>query len=31
VTHDVERGRAEADQVLAIRNGRMVGLEEAFA
>jgi heme exporter protein A len=31
VTHDVARGRAEADQVLAIRGGRMVGLEEAFA
>jgi heme exporter protein A len=31
VTHDVERGRAEADQVLAIRGGRMVALEEAFA
>jgi heme exporter protein A len=31
VTHDIERGRAEADQVLAIRGGRMVGLEEAFA
>ena len=31
VTHDVERGRAEADQVLALRGGRLVGLEEAFA
>jgi heme exporter protein A len=31
VTHDVARGRAEADHVLAIRGGRMVGLEEAFA
>jgi heme exporter protein A len=31
VTHDIERGRAEADQVLAIRAGRMVALEEAFA
>jgi heme exporter protein A len=31
VTHDVERGRAEADQLLAIRGGRMVSLEEAFA
>jgi heme exporter protein A len=31
VTHDVERGRAEADQVLAIRGGRTVALEEAFA
>jgi ABC-type sulfate/molybdate transport systems ATPase subunit len=31
VTHDVERGRAEADQVLALRSGRLVGLEEAFA
>jgi heme exporter protein A len=31
VTHDIERGRAEADQVLAIRGGRMVELQEAFA
>jgi heme exporter protein A len=31
VTHDVERGRAEADQLLALRNGRLVGMEEAFA
>jgi heme exporter protein A len=31
VTHDITRGRAEADQVLAIRGGRMVELEEAFA
>jgi heme exporter protein A len=31
VTHDVERGRAEADQVLAIRGGRTVALDEAFA
>jgi heme exporter protein A len=31
VTHDIERGRAEADQVLAIRAGRTVALEEAFA
>jgi heme exporter protein A len=31
VTHDVERGRAEADRVLAIRGGRTVALEEAFA
>jgi heme exporter protein A len=31
VTHDIERGRAEADQVLAIRGGRMVALEDAFA
>jgi heme exporter protein A len=31
VTHDVERGRAEADQVLAIRGGRVVRPEEAFA
>ena len=31
VTHDIERGRAEADQVLAIRGGRMVGIDEAFA
>ncbi len=31
VTHDVERGRAEADDVLALRAGRSVPLEEAFA
>jgi heme exporter protein A len=31
VTHDVERGRAEADHVLALRNGRAVELEAAFA
>jgi heme exporter protein A len=31
VTHDVERGRAEADQVLALRAGRPVELAEAFA
>ncbi|HEX6713162.1 MAG TPA: heme ABC exporter ATP-binding protein CcmA [Thermoleophilaceae bacterium] len=31
VTHDVERGRAEADQALAIRSGRVVPVEEAFA
>jgi heme exporter protein A len=31
VTHDVERGRAEADRILAIRGGRIVALEEAFA
>jgi heme exporter protein A len=31
VTHDVERGRLEADAVLAIRGGRMVAPEEAFA
>jgi heme exporter protein A len=31
VTHDVERGRAEADQVLALRNGKPVALEGAFA
>jgi heme exporter protein A len=31
VTHDITRGRAEADQVLAIRSGRMVELEQAFA
>jgi heme exporter protein A len=31
VTHDVERGRMEADAVLAIRGGRMVAPEEAFA
>jgi heme exporter protein A len=30
VTHDVERGRAEADHVIAIRSGRMVDLHEAF-
>ena len=30
VTHDVERGRAEADQVLALRAGRAVELAEAF-
>jgi heme exporter protein A len=30
VTHDVERGRAEADQELALRGGRVVGLEGAF-
>ena len=30
VTHDVERGRAEADQVLALRAGRPVELAEAF-
>ena len=31
VTHDLDRGRAEADQVLAIRGGRIVELQEAFA
>ena len=31
VTHDVARGRAEADQVLALRSGRPVDLKEAFA
>jgi heme exporter protein A len=31
VTHDIERGRAEADQLLAIRGGRMVAPEDAFA
>lgn len=31
VTHDIERGRAEADQVLALRRGRLVAVEEAFA
>ena len=31
VTHDVERGKAEADYAMAIRGGRVVGLEEAFA
>ena len=30
VTHDVERGRAEADRTLALRNGRLVELAEAF-
>jgi heme exporter protein A len=30
VTHDVERGRAEADHELALRGGRVVGLEGAF-
>jgi heme exporter protein A len=30
VTHDVERGRAEADQILALRAGRPVELREAF-
>jgi heme exporter protein A len=31
VTHDVQRGRAEADAVMALRGGRAVALEEAFA
>jgi len=31
VTHDVARGQAEADYAMAIRGGRVVGLEEAFA
>jgi ABC-type transporter Mla maintaining outer membrane lipid asymmetry ATPase subunit MlaF len=31
VTHDVERGRAEADQIVALRGGRVVELSEAFA
>jgi ABC-type sulfate/molybdate transport systems ATPase subunit len=31
VTHDIERGKAEADQVLALRGGRPVELETAFA
>ena len=31
VTHDIERARAEADQVLALRSGRLVAPEEAFA
>jgi heme exporter protein A len=31
VTHDVERGRSEADQELALRAGRVVGMEAAFA
>ena len=30
VTHDVERGRAEADHVLALKGGRPVELEEAY-
>jgi heme exporter protein A len=30
VTHDVERGKAEADQVLALRAGKPVELEAAF-
>jgi heme exporter protein A len=31
VTHDLERGRAEADHVLALRRGRSVPVEVAFA
>ena len=31
VTHDVARGQAEADYAMAIRGGRTVGMEEAFA
>jgi heme exporter protein A len=31
VTHDVARGQAEADFAMAIRGGRTVGIEEAFA
>jgi heme exporter protein A len=31
VTHDLERGQAEADQVLALRAGKPVALEAAFA
>jgi heme exporter protein A len=31
VTHDVERGKAEADQILALRGGKPVELEGAFA
>jgi heme exporter protein A len=31
VTHDVARGQAEADYAMAIRGGRTVGVEEAFA
>jgi heme exporter protein A len=31
VTHDVDRGQAEADFAMAIRGGRVVGLEEAFS
>jgi heme exporter protein A len=30
VTHDVERGKAEADKVLALRGGKPVELEAAF-
>ncbi|MDQ3721451.1 MAG: heme ABC exporter ATP-binding protein CcmA [Actinomycetota bacterium] len=30
VTHDVQAGRAEADHVLALRDGRAVALEEAY-
>jgi heme exporter protein A len=30
VTHDIERGKAEADQVLALRAGKPVQLEAAF-
>jgi len=30
VTHDVERGRAEADHLLALKGGRAVELEEAY-
>jgi heme exporter protein A len=30
ISHDLERGRAEADAVLALRGGRAVALEEAF-
>jgi heme exporter protein A len=31
VTHDVERGRAESDRILALRGGRVVAPEEVFA
>jgi heme exporter protein A len=31
VTHDVERGKAEADQVLGLRAGRPAELESLFA
>ena len=31
VTHDVARGQAEADFAMAIRGGRTVGIEQAFA
>jgi ABC-type sulfate/molybdate transport systems ATPase subunit len=31
VTHDVERGKAEADQVLGLRAGKPAELESLFA